>query len=239
MTWWIAATLGIAVAVPLTIGVLSSSTGCGAGGVVTTLSDAQTPFLIVDTPYHGYAEGKYIVQNGYGTHSTKFDVGENGSVYGWFELENWTIYSVNPPGLGQSCSAHFLASGLDQGRNDIGSVPPDFPIQYTNDSQAPTSIGMNGTSNPVTYFDAGFHSQMFTVSTCGTSPVNESMETSHISIGLGFNSGGGWQIVWETLTIDAEYYYQFPANAGTWAVDNLSAPGGPGGGWSFSYLGGC
>ncbi|MGC2034334.1 MAG: hypothetical protein WA761_02675 [Thermoplasmata archaeon] len=37
------------------------------------------------------------------------------------------------------------------------------------------------------------------------------------------------------LPFTEQYTYTFPANFGTWQVDNLSAPGGPGGGWAFSY----
>jgi hypothetical protein len=37
------------------------------------------------------------------------------------------------------------------------------------------------------------------------------------------------------IPVTESYHYTFPANFGIWEVDNLSAPGGPGGGWAFSY----
>jgi len=37
----------------------------------------------------------------------------------------------------------------------------------------------------------------------------------------------------------ATWSYWFPPDFGTWQIDNLSAPGGPGGGWAFNFVGHC
>lgn len=41
--------------------------------------------------------------------------------------------------------------------------------------------------------------------------------------------------LWYTLTFVQTFHYLFPSDFGTWQIDNLSTPGGPGGGWAFSY----
>jgi hypothetical protein len=38
---------------------------------------------------------------------------------------------------------------------------------------------------------------------------------------------------------NASFHYWFPANFGSWAIDDLEAAAGPGGGLAFSYLGPC
>jgi hypothetical protein len=235
----VAICLGAALACPFALGVLSAAPPCQQGSLVATLSDALTPWIIVDTPFAGYAEGQYTWQNGSVTNNLRFSDGENGSVFGYFEFENWSIYTEQPSGGLARCSASFEAVAHDTGTSSINGNPLDTTVQFENDSAAPTSIGSNASGIPVTYYDASFQSETFSVSTCGSGWTNLTTASDTSRFGLGFLAGGSWHILTETATISAQYFYHFPPNAGTWSVDNLSSPGGPGGGWAFSYLGPC
>jgi hypothetical protein len=236
----IAIAAGLAVAIPLPIasfGVFSSE--CGPGPVVATLPLSFTPRVIADSPLFGTASGSLTIHNGSTTYQTTFRGAENGTVWIYFGLENWTV-TANTAKAGNlgGCSSAYLASVQDTGDSVIGPIPAQG-VNFTNDSQAPTFSGSNLTGAPIIYYYAGFYAQSRTLSTCGSGTVNLTTSSNYLRVGLGFEAGGEWHILNETLDLQTEYSYEFLGNSGTWGIDNLSAPGGPGGGWSFSYLGGC
>jgi hypothetical protein len=59
--------------------------------------------------------------------------------------------------------------------------------------------------------------------------------TSYVNVEIPFPYDGSIRVVNATVTVTADFEYTFPSDSGVWGVDNLSAPGGPGGGWAFSY----
>jgi len=64
-----------------------------------------------------------------------------------------------------------------------------------------------------------------------------SLPVRTLGLSVSFRIDLGNQSFWiaTELPFTEQYHYSFPANFGTWQVDNLSAPGGSGGGWAFSY----
>jgi hypothetical protein len=237
----IAIVIGILVAIPLPLAAFGAfGSKCGPGNQVATLSESITPWVIVNSPLFGKATGTHIAVNGSSTVRTTFGGPENGTVWGWLEIENWTIYTeVSGPGVGALCPQPFVATVHDQGNAVIGALPANGPGIFANDSQEPTISGSNATGTPVVYYHQGFYASDRMISTCGTGTESFATSSNYVDIGLGFEYGGAWHVLNETTSVLTEYTYEFSANAGTWAVDNLSAPGGPGGGWSFSYLGDC
>jgi hypothetical protein len=238
----VAIIVGVLVALPLPLlsfGLISSP--CVPGAQVATLSDAFTPWVITDTPVHGTATGYITVVNGTTTSRTGWHIAQNGSVAGWFELENWTIFTnVPPPDSLTRCTTDFVALAHDNGITVIRSVPANpAPVNFSNDSQAPTQTGSNSTDTPIVYYDAGFHTTTQTLSACGGGEAVANVSSDSEHMGLGFEYQGAWHILDVTLHVQTEVSYEFMGNGGTWAIDNLSAPGGPGWGWSFSYLGAC
>jgi hypothetical protein len=78
------------------------------------------------------------------------------------------------------------------------------------------------------------------ISTCGHPAETFTVSTTRLTLGLPFVGGGSNETVPYAVSGLADTFtYGFPADFGTWEVDNLSADGGPGGGWAFDYLGPC
>jgi hypothetical protein len=75
-----------------------------------------------------------------------------------------------------------------------------------------------------------------TVSTCGSSTASLWVTSHYLTLWYRFSTGQGSATVSFTAPESgAGFHYSFPADFGMWQVDNLSSPGGPGGGWAFSY----
>ena len=73
------------------------------------------------------------------------------------------------------------------------------------------------------------------VTTCGGPAVWRSASSPDFTAWAPDPVGDETSLIPVTLPFADSFHYWFPANFGTWLVDNLSAPGGPGGGWAFSY----
>ena len=178
----------------------------------------------------------------------------NGSVAGVF-LHAWVNESENSnetalgPGPNSMCeqkyaisaSVYFskdplsgvvVASVLGKGGHlsDVGE-----PQMYNFSSYA------NSTTDGLTpRFDNGFTSANGgNVSTCNSTFQSVPVHSTGLTVWLTATIGGRFTTVPYWLPFPQVYQYYFPANFGTWQVDNLSAPGGPGGGWAFDYTGPC
>jgi hypothetical protein len=242
----IAVVVGVAFAIPLPVIVAYNASTCGDASTIAVLYDTSVPVVVINSPVLGNASGTVVTPAGTG--ATTFGIGSarNGSVIGYFAFENWTVYSHKAVGLfSLSCGAtSYSATASSPTGSSINSVPigggPDgWALNFTNDSGEPSYTGENGTVHSPIYYYNQFYRPNDNLSTCGAGPATITVVSSSFVIGIGLSVGGSWHIVPVTVDLETTYTYNFPANAGTWQIDNLSAPGGPGGGWAFSYNGPC
>lgn len=128
---------------------------------------------------------------------------------------------------------------LGPGNQSDSSEPAQFNISIWG---GPGSSGVTS----VIYHNGFYFPNAPDVSTCGGLSVTLRIGSSWLDLQVPFVSDGHVQVVniispggfgYDQFT--ANFSYTFPANFGTWAVDNLSAAGGPGGGWAFNFLGPC
>lgn len=139
-----------------------------------------------------------------------------------------------------------------QGSYQVALVTEDFygitdgliqkPSSLSDSGESGSFAVYNETSNlsAVVYLNNGFTlANDPNVSTCAGLPVTKNVSTTHVSIGIPFEVSGLTVVGPFDVPWMESYTYHFPANYGTWAVENLSAPGGPGGGWAFAFLGTC
>jgi hypothetical protein len=104
------------------------------------------------------------------------------------------------------------------------------------DQQEPVVL-FPGHSNTI-YFLNGFDTpDSGSISTCGEPAQSLPLVTStHLTLWAHFASDGqNYSVPFNLPIVESQFHYWFPANFGTWQVGNLSASGGPGGGWAFSY----
>jgi hypothetical protein len=242
----IAVAVGVALAIPLPVIVAYNSSTCGDASTVAILYDTSVPVVVINSPSFGNASGTVVIPEGSG--STTFGIGaaRNGSVMGYFDFENWTVYSHKAVGqYSLSCGgASYSATPSNPTGSSINSVPigggpGGWAVNFTNDSAEPGYTGGNSSTHAPIYYYNQFYGPNDSLSTCGAGAAMITVVSSSYVLGIGLSIGGSWHIVQVTLSVETTYTYKFPANGGTWEIDNLSAPGGPGGGWAFSYLGPC
>ena len=224
-----------------TVGAPTQCVASRAAQNLTTL----TPYLIVNSPYLGHANGTWTRYENTSTTTVKVagTIGSaNGSVDYLFQGTTWTVWTTerigNPSG---SCAGVFAVTSTEYGF----SLTYASATNFTNDSQAQQESGdgsppytTGGPFDPL-YFNDSFYRTGRTVDTCGGFAQTMSVGSDHIDLELPFVYQGVHRIAHITLAEFTNFTYSFPANGGVWAVDALSGPGGPGGGWAFSYLRGC
>lgn len=218
---------------------------------------AWTPISLANSPYGGMAFVNATVPPGeFGLGSPGLEVGggeRNGTVWGGFwqvvasvaPLENQTVWG---PGTNSRCSARFSVN-LQTARQpqvytgEIFNWPggPLFGPNSTSDSLEPTSYNLSASVNGSSlHFSNGFQdSNDQSVSTCGGGARLIPVHSTRFTVWVPYPSGESGSAVPFTLPSLESFNYSFPPNFGTWQVDNLSALGGPGGGWAFNYLGPC
>jgi len=214
-----------------------SRSACEQGPAVAVLAHSLTPYLLLNSPYNGSAQGEFRVWNnsaGGAGWWGEVDYAQNGVVTDQFRDLQWTVYQAVPSGAGVSCQGEYITESRDNGAGGINQYGP-----YTNDSSEPRWSGENGTSYARVIFNNSFSRTTQVVDTCDRGQERLGLESTHVSIVIPVNITGQGVQVPTTVSVFSNYTYTFPAEAGAWAVDNLSAPGGPGGGWAFSYLGPC
>jgi hypothetical protein len=105
------------------------------------------------------------------------------------------------------------------------------------DNEEPDSLGHWTYPGDVNLtFSNGFtHNNSSNISTCKASASSDVVTSPHFDVNVPVAVGGSRYSISVSLPIQETFHYVFPANFGTWAIDELSASGGPGGGWAFSY----
>ncbi len=212
------------------------------------------PLVLVNSPFGGNATGVGVVPPsfpggfGYPTDWSAEDTSaENGTASGTFNEVNVSIYQVKStlvlgPGTNSRCSQTILVVPTPPPiSGSFSGFPVAVPSNLTDRGEAstwsPTSCEGCGGLLPL-YFNNSFSgTNEASISTCNTSAksilLNPNSESLSVSIGFSWNGRNFTAPM--TLPFIESYRYWFPADSGTWQVDNLSAPGGPGGGWAFSY----
>lgn len=241
--------IGIATAFPtpfLPVGLRHYA--CVQGNLVTSQFN-YTPVSLVESPYGG--NGTLHLT----THVESWGgLTGNGSVWGDFIIMNWSLYSVNRilmpgPGTNPSCPAYTAVSrlGIPSGGDVTEVGAPFIGPGNTTDAGLPQQVVIGGgvtrlwTSNLEYRYvtdNAG------NLTTCGGAGVWRNFSSNDLRFEAGFSTTFNVKSFQESSAtlfgpLTDRYSYRFPANFGTWAIDNLSAPGGPGGGWAFDYLGPC
>jgi len=209
-----------------------SNGGCVVGSELASVNPTLTPWLLVNSPYNGSGSGSVYVDNG--SYSLTLSP-LNGAVVGFFEHFNWSVSSeVSPPGSSVSCAGKFFLSYSDDWTSTTYDPANGAISNFTNDSDEPSTASTSWTAATIHYYN-GFYRPTASLSTCGSGAAVKRVRSNHSTIGVSFNQSALPSVINVTLSVETWYSYTFPANGGTWLIDNLSAPGGPGGGWSFSY----
>jgi hypothetical protein len=197
-------------------------------GPVETSETVWVPVLLLNAPFGGSGSGNSSVL---GTQVT------NGNATGIFmesdlnisTQQNTTVWAE---GQNARCSGGWLFSYATA--NAYAGIGLETSGKASNTGETNTSNLTSGT--PPIHFDNDFAtSNAPNVTTCGLSGERIPVESSWLTIKLPITVGGHEALVPWTFSLEQSFSYWFPANFGVWQVDNLSAPGGPGGGWAFSY----
>ena len=205
---------------------------CLKGPELASANPMLTPLLLVNSPYQGNSTGTVSILND----TWNVTLGSrNGSTWGYFEHFGWSVFrEESQPGSPTNCSARLDVVHSDDETATIFSLVNGTTGNFSNDSEVPNVVSTSWTAAPTTFAD-GFQRLTETISTCGSGARVRHVTSHHIDIGLELHATGLPRVLNVTVNVTTWYVYTFPANTGVWEVDNLSAPGGPGGGWAFSY----
>ena len=231
-------------------GVLGHESCVTVGGVSSEV--VWIPAPLVNSPYGGNASGNASFPPGFigGWLANANGIGGvlNGSVGGAFlhvlvnvsERDNETIWG---PGANDRCGQRFAMTWTISFNSSAYAMSNLSNRGNWSDANEPHMYNFTfprTPTNSTAYFENGFRSaNAAQVTTCGTGPKFLPMRSPGVTVWLTFDLHGQSTTIPYLLPFPQVYHYYFPANFGTWQVDNLSAPGGPGGGWAFSFVGPC
>jgi hypothetical protein len=209
---------------------------CAGDTAVASYPHSLTPYLLLNSPYLGTANASFVVWNNSSGQPDYWGSGlvaSNGTVWAYYEDLSWRIGARQPGAEFTHCGPAFLAIPTDLGTG--GST--DLAANLTSDVGEPNSTGYFGTTTgySLVYFYNSFTKPTLNLSTCGGPAQVRHLSSHHVEVGVPFSYGGSTITALANVTVTSSYNYTFPANGGIWEIDNLSAPGGPGGGWAFSY----
>lgn len=217
---------------------------CTDGSQVYTTGTVQLPGVLLNSPYGGSVHGNVSfpafglpgVIESMGT--SDFNGGADWAGYG-ANVTVLTVENHTSNGLGRNspCTQAFRVEVTPEGGGS-GGISIMGPGNTSDIDEPPVlPSGVPGNIS----FDNGFRlSNSANVSTCGGRAVNLTTISTHLTAWMSWSRAGqNHTLEFDVPFIEEQFIYGFPASLGTWAVDNLSAPGGPGGGWAFDYLGPC
>jgi hypothetical protein len=222
---------------------------CQKGGTVVD-EITWIPVVLINAPYGGYASGNGSLPAGFlGPHtylpSAEGTDAQNGTAAGviyqvWLNVTRDLNQTVWGSGGNVRCGqAYAISPGGTGPQPPNGYAGKMFGPGLVSDAAEPHVFNWSsGSANSTVWFSNGFAiTNEKDVSTCGNSSrsLNVPLHAVNLTVEVPFNDGGRNVSESLVLPLDQSYHYWFPANFGTWQIDNLSAPGGPGGGWAFSY----
>lgn len=210
---------------------------------------AWIPAILVNAPYGGYAAGNAtippgLIENGEGLGSAVGLPASNGSVGGVFfhvfanlsQEENEIAWG---PGPNSRCTGSEVTSLAIYFGSPSGQIYSGILGNTGNRSDVGEPNMYNLSTAPVdrtVLFDNGFSgANQANISTCGNPQKWIWVLSPGLTIRLSLTLEQQATPAVDFLPFPQAYHYFFPADFGTWQIDNLSAPGGPGGGWAFSY----
>jgi hypothetical protein len=201
------------------------------------------PGLLVNSPYGGFAAGNITYPVGF---LVGYVIGEEtgdtngGAAWAGFlsDVNASTDQNVTTwgPGPNTRCTGPFIVN-----LSPMGDTATGIPIMgpgNASDGQEPTVLfpGTDSPNNNLSFENGFNNSNEPNVSTCGGPPESLSVTSTFLTLWIHFERGGQNQSVPFELPVSTiQYNYWFPGNYGTWQVEALSNPGGPGGGWAFSF----
>ncbi len=212
---------------------------CGPGAVVAT-RNLWTPVVLVNSPYGGFANGTRTMAIPGGT-SSMSTAATNGTAMGLFEMKEWSVSPsvrvlVAGPGTNAVCTGFVAAGNLSARYLEIIALPSG---NTTSDAgqRAPLSFAdLYGNVHPSVLIDNGYVENDLVVTTCGRGSVAMATRASRFTVEIPFGWDGSNYTVSATVDAALNYTYTFPANFGTWSVDDLNVGAhAPGGGWAFSF----
>jgi hypothetical protein len=209
------------------------------------------PAVLVNSPFGGNATGDgYMAPDfpggpGYPNRSGGYgEVDVNGSAGGPFFSVNLSLCResstvVLGPGYDSKCPSIY-AVGFEQSWNSFRGVTGATLLGRgnTSDANEPTTVSFAAfAGSPLTpsWNNSFFRGTQSPLSTCGKGASSVHVVESGLPVMVTFDPSGLRISVPVTLPFQLLFNYWFPPDFGTWQIDNLSAPGGPGGGWAFSY----
>jgi hypothetical protein len=222
---------------------------CVSTGTVASKGTMFFPAVLVNAPYGGEGYGSALepasFPGAWGYPNSTVLVknpAPNGSAVGQFFAVNVSVHRVNSvlalgPGDASRCGSSFAVSvASPESIAAVGWVL--LGPGNASDAVEPTSVNFTGfQGDPVSpQFQNGYGGSNFAnVTTCdaGAKLLNASAQPATVVIP--FHMGDRNYTVAFTIPFQLQFQYWFPADFGTWQVDNLSTDGGPGGGWAFSY----
>jgi hypothetical protein len=227
---------------------------CHPGNEAGELANYYIPAALVNSPYGGSGWGNGTIPVGSPLAPGRASPGVTAIAFGTGSLNGETesaFFSLNVsfdrlsndkkwgPGPNARCSQPFgvgfaapsiyaEVGGWIQGPNNTTDLnEPRYAILYEGTPDASRSLLFN---NSYTASNAP------QVDTCGNPSRSLPLVTvGRLQVWIPVTIEGTSYTIPYELSIEQTFHYVFPANFGVWQVDNLSAPGGPGGGWAFSY----
>ncbi len=209
--------------------------------------DRWLPAVLVNSPYGGTASGMGVLPAGF-PGGSNIPIGwgtsvTNGTSAGAFFEVNWSVQGLGNvvtlgPGTNDRCSEPYrvvLESPPQYG--GVSRIIP-HPSSLTDLGEANNltiTAGASGTHQTPQFNNTFTASNSVPISTCGGPVKTIPVRTVGLTIGFSTPTNSSGPTLLYRLPLQQSFTYTFPANFGVWRVDNLSAPGGPGGGWAFSY----
>lgn len=225
---------------------------------VSSTGPFYLPLGLVNSPYGGRgSDNATSPENpsmGYGSSPIYQTVGgtvANGSVWGGVVLETMTVDHLTNatqlgPGSNGACSDefsfHLQISPPNVGYEILGPIfdvsgGPEFGAGQYSDIGEPLMYNFTTSpGNSTSIFYQGFaQANSPTISTCGGPARVVTVRSVSLDTWVAFEWEGVQHLAPLNLSIHQTFSFAFPADFGMWQIDNLSVPGGPGGGWAFSY----
>jgi hypothetical protein len=218
---------------------------CDTVGPATENYNTWIPFLLLNSPYEGNAwvnsttpYGFIPPEFGEGIGTQFYDGGADWAGYeasiNFTPIESQLMWG---PGPNSRCGEPFRLSVQYIGPGG-GGIPIIGPGNRSDEAE-PNILNQYpapGGNNVSTNFWNGFEvANSPSVSTCGLPGISKRMTSPQFAVTAPLVESGIAYAIPYILPAIEQYHYWFPADSGTWQIDNLSAPGGPGGGWAFSY----
>jgi hypothetical protein len=227
---------------------------CQRGTEAGELANYYIPAVLVNSPYGGSAWGNGTIPSASPLAARRASPPVTAIAFGTGSLNGETesaFFTLNVsfdrlsnstqlgPGPNNRCSQPFGVSFAAPSIYAEVGASIQGPNNTTDLNEPHVAILFKGTLDafPSLLFDNSYTaSNAPPVSTCGRpSQSLPLVAVGHLQVWFPVTiEGANYTIPYE-LSIVQTFHYIFPANFGTWQVDNLSAPGGPGGGWAFSY----